>query len=274
MKTLHKAYLAILFIAFAFSPNAFAKNNLAVYTGDSVHISLGVPKDSDPSNDYFILRKQYALSYNHETGTPNWVSYELTADWFGNVPRYKGNFITDTSLPAEFYRVKHSDYTNTGFDRGHLVRSEERTKTAEDNKSTFLLTNIMPQTPDLNRGPWLGFEYYCEKLCKKENKRLFIITGPIFPLDKECCHIDKYNTVARPKSCFKIAVILEKNQNINHIDAKTKVIAVIMPNESGIRKENWEQYRTTVRAIEQETGYNFLSNLPQKLQDILENKID
>lgn len=249
---------------------ASAENKLKVYTGDSVHISLGVPIDNDASDDYFLLRPQYALSYNNSKGVPNWVSYELNADWFGDVARYSGNFITDTSLPVNFVRVKHSDYTNTGFDRGHLVRSEERTKTVEDNKSTFILTNIIPQRPDVNRGPWLDFEYYCENLCKKENKQLYIITGPVHSE----CHIDTNYRVSFPQSCFKIVVVLDKNQNINNIDHTTNVVAILIPNDIGVKKDKWGKFRTSIRKIEQITGYNFLSNLPKNLQDILENKIE
>lgn len=145
------------------------------YNINSIHLSLGVPFDSDTTDDYLIVRSQYVLSYNKDLNIPNWVSWELHSDWFGDVDRYTGNFITDTTLPIAFYRVTHSDYTNSGYDRGHLVRSEERTKTIEDNKSTFILTNIIPQTPDLNRGVWLNLEYYCEDLCKKYNKLLYVI---------------------------------------------------------------------------------------------------
>jgi endonuclease G, mitochondrial len=45
--------------------------------------------------------------------------------------------------------------------------SEERTATVDDNKSTFLLTNILPQKPDLNQGVWLKFEIYCNDLARK-----------------------------------------------------------------------------------------------------------
>jgi endonuclease G len=58
----------------------------------------------------------------------------------GDVPRYQGTFKSDTLIPDTFYRVKHSDYTNSGYNRGHIVRSEERTKTEADNLATFYLT--------------------------------------------------------------------------------------------------------------------------------------
>ncbi|MCL5070795.1 MAG: DNA/RNA non-specific endonuclease [Actinobacteria bacterium] len=255
--------LGILFIFSCDGPIPPVPNN---NTG-SIHISLGKPTDLDSSDDYIIIRSQYVLSYNHNKNVPNWVAWELNADWFGDVDRYSGNFITDTSLPAGWYRVKHSDYTNSGYDRGHMVRSEERTKTIEDNKSTFILTNILPQTPDLNRGVWLQFEYYCEDLCKKENKELFVYAGGIFHTDSTIG-----NGVSVPDSCFKIVVILDRGQGLNNVNENTPVYAVVMPNIAGIRTDDWEKYKTTVRRIESSTGYNFLSAIKKNIQDVIENK--
>ncbi|MDQ1267038.1 MAG: endonuclease mitochondrial, partial [Bacteroidota bacterium] len=134
------------------------------------HLEFGIPKDSDSTDDYIIERPQYALSYNEHLGCPNWVSWNLESKYFGDVDRYKGKFITDTSLPTKYYHVKDDDYKNSGFDRGHIVRSEERTATIADNKATFILSNIVPQTHDLNAGPWLKLEYHCQKLSVDSTK--------------------------------------------------------------------------------------------------------
>lgn len=165
--------------------------------------------------------------------------------------------------------MKHSDYTNSGYDRGHLVRSEERTKTIEDNKSTFILTNIIPQTPDLNRGVWLNLEYYCEDLCKKDNKLLYVIAGGINRTKNTIG-----NQIVVPDSCFKIVVVLEKGQSLLDVNESTQIIAVVMPNIEGVRSDKWEKYRTSVRAIENSTGYNFLDKLPINIQNIIEQRVN
>lgn len=237
-----------------------------VYT-QSIHVNMGVPFDKDTSNDYIIVRPQYVLSYNKNTGEPNWVSWELNADWYGDVDRYSGNFITDVSLPSGMTQIKHADYTNSGYDRGHMVRSEERTATVEDNKSTFLLTNIIPQMPDLNRGVWLDFEYFCEDLCKKQNKELFVISGPIIHGNAT---LNDAGKVTIPDSCFKIVVVLDKGQSLKDVKATTVVYAVIIPNIAGIMKDKWATYQTTVRQIEYSTGYNFLSLVPDSIEKVIE----
>jgi endonuclease G len=230
---------------------------------------MGIPLDDNASNDYLIIRPQYALSYNQQLNLANWVSWNLHRGWYGDVPRFSGNFIQDTSLPAEFYRVKHGDYTGSGYDRGHMVRSEERTATAEDNKSTFLMTNIMPQTPTLNQQTWLSLELECERMCKNDNKELFVMAGGVFGPNPK-----RLNTVvAVPDSCWKIIVILDSGQRLKDVTPATRIIAVMMNNgtyTSG--KTDWKLYTTTVDAIEERTGYDFLSDVPMQIQQSIESK--
>ena len=244
--------------------------NKSIYAwAKSVHTSLGVPFDKDTTDDYLIIRPQYVVSYSNRLGQPNWVASELNSAWYGEVERYEGNFITDKSLPASFYKVKDGDYTNSGYDRGHLVRSEERTATVEDNKSTFLMSNIIPQTADLNRGVWLKLEYECERLCKEENKELFVVAGGIFHSNKT---LNDAGKVTIPDSCFKIIVVLDKGQSLANVTSSTKVIAVVMPNIAGIRTDAYDKYLTTVDRIEASTGYDFLNEISDSVEESIESK--
>lgn len=235
-------------------------------TNNTIHLTLGIPVDSDSSDDYLIVRSQYALSYNKNKNVANWVSWELNKDWYGTAKRYN-KFMPDPDLPEGFYKVKTSDYARSGYDRGHMVRSEERTRSEEDNMATFYMTNILPQTPDLNQGVWLHFENYLEKLCKDEDRELFIIAGGIFHSDNKINDL-----IAIPDSCFKIVIILESGQSIQDINENTQVIAVVMPNIEGVRHDEWEQYKTTIRRIESSTGYDFLTSVAKNIQDVIENK--
>lgn len=259
-----------LLIAIAFFTLFFvAEQKAQVINTESIHLEMGIPLDNNASNDYLIIRPQYALSYNSELNIANWISWNLNKNWYGDVPRFSGNFIQDTSLPAEFYRVKHSDYTNSGYDRGHMVRSEERTATAEDNKSTFLLTNIMPQTPTLNQQTWLSLEFECERMCKDQNKELFVIAGGITGANPK-----RLNTVvAVPDEYWKVIVILDSGQRITDVTPATKVIAVLMKNQNYTSgTTDWKLYSTTVDLIEEKTGYNLLSDIPKEIQDMIESK--
>jgi len=104
---------------------------------DDGNLEVGNPTsashDVGSYRNYLIERKQYALSYDSPSGIPNWVSWHLDIDDLGDVKR-TNYFYTDTSLPEGWYRVTSSDYTNSGFNRGHMCPSADRTRTEEDNR--------------------------------------------------------------------------------------------------------------------------------------------
>ncbi|MFM7774438.1 MAG: DNA/RNA non-specific endonuclease [Candidatus Kapaibacterium sp.] len=235
-----------------------------------IHEEMGTPTDADPRDDLLLRRRQYAVSYNPLTHNPNWVSYNLSAYWYGDVPRHKGMFQPDPLIPADSFRTVHRDYTNSGYDRGHLCRSEERTRTDDDNLTTFYMTNVIPQRHGLNAGPWLKLEDHCMKLCKERNKELFVVTGPVY--DGESVMIGR--GVRVPSACFKVVVVLPKGHARASVTSDTRVIAVIMPNTDEISREPWQSYLCTVGDIEQRTGYDFLSALPVSLQRVLESRRD
>jgi endonuclease G len=215
-----------------------------------------------------IERPQYALAYRNTLGTPLWVSWHLSAQDQGNVDR--GKFQPDKDLPEGFTRLTPRDYTGTGFDRGHMCPSADRTATEEDNDATFLMTNIVPQAPGNNQGPWKELEDYCRELTKQGNE-LYIVAGP--GGSKRKLARGRLNV---PQFTWKVAVVLPESDgdDLARINAQTRVIAVKMPNLSTIRSRPWQSFRTTVRDIEQETSLNLLTNLPPSVQNALKQKQD
>jgi endonuclease G len=246
----------------------------------SPHLELGVPARTgaraaraDASDDHLMIKPQYALSYNRSRNVANWVGWRLDAASFGDAPRHRGKFLADSALPDGWYRVQHDDYTGSGFDRGHMVRSEERTRNPDDNKATFLLTNILPQRHELNAGPWLRLEEACQELAQKERRVLFLIAGGLFDeRERPAATIGK--DVAVPDAFFKVAVVLEPGQGPGDVGPATRVIAVVMPNETGILDQGWGQYRTTVDEIERRAGYDLMTALPEAVQRTLEARVD
>jgi DNA/RNA endonuclease G (NUC1) len=52
----------------------------------------------------------------------------------------------------------HSDYTRSGYDRGHMAPNGDFNDTYENALMTFFIANIWPQTPAVNRIEWLKAE--------------------------------------------------------------------------------------------------------------------
>src|SRR5262249_44504085 len=122
-----------------------------------------------------IERPQYVLSYSDKRKSPNWVCWHLTARDVGRVAR--GMFDVDPDLPDGFQKVTPMTYTGSGFDRGHLCPSRDRSDTEANNDATFYMTNVIPQSPNCNQKGWERLETYCRELAEK-GKELYIVAGP------------------------------------------------------------------------------------------------
>jgi endonuclease G len=242
------------------------------------NMALGNPSGATTrasgADNYLIVKKQYALSYNNSKGMANWVSWHLSAESKGAAERCNC-FEPDASLPQGFFRATTHDYTGTGFDRGHLCPSDDRDKNNEDNAATFLMTNMSPQAPHLNQQTWETLEAYCRKLVSRGNE-LYIIAGG-YGTGGMGSKGTMENSIADgkinvPSHFWKIVVVLPAGSNV--VTSNTRVIAVDMPNVQTVNGRPWDYYRTSVSAIEKATGYNFLSALPAPVQSAVESKTD
>lgn len=236
----------------------------------------GATADVSNANNYLMTKPQFALSYNKNRGTPNWVSWHVSKDWLGNAPR-QDNFRSDMTLPEGWYRVKASSYSGSGFDRGHNAPSADRTKSVEDNAATFLMTNMIPQAPKNNQETWANLEDYTRNLVQAGQEVYVIMgsygTGGTGSNGGTVNKIDE-GRVTVPSRIWKVLVVLpEGNNDLSRINASTRVIAVNTPNTQSVRSD-WASYRTTVDAIEKATGYDLLSAVPKDIQEVLESRVD
>jgi len=243
------------------------------------HLLLGNPSnatsDEANANNYLLQKLQYSLSYSRDRGTPNWVSWHVNKDWLGTAPR-QDDFRADNTLPMVWYKPTATSYSGSGFDRGHNCPSGDRTSSVEDNSATFLMTNMIPQAPKNNQETWANLEDYTRKLVANGNEVYVIMgsygvggTGSMGAKQT----IDN-GRVTVPAQIWKVLVILPEGiDDLNRINSSTRVIAVNTPNINTVRPE-WGTYRTSVDAIEKETGYDLLTSLSNQVQSNLETKVD
>jgi endonuclease G len=237
----------------------------SIDTSRNIHLKFGNPSRANSSdiNNYLIERTQYALSYNCQTGTANWVSWQLNSSWLGSVDR-SNDFRPDVELPEGCYQVNPGDYHRTGYDRGHLIPSGDRTNRQADNSATFLMSNMIPQSPANNRDVWEKVERYCRELADKDNE-LYIIAGGN----------GKQETIAAgkvtvPKYTWKVILVLDSDFKVTQ---NASAFAVWMPNTEEVIDRNWRDYLVSIDNVEKQTGYDFFSNLPTKIQKSIEQKI-
>ena len=223
------------------------------------HLRWGNPSGAtaDPGNrDNFLMEKKYyALSYNDAKGTPNWVSWRLAKEDLGGASREGLQFQPDDDLPAGFKKVVTQEYSRTGFDRGHMCPAADRGADMESLKATFVMTNVVPQSPANNRKGWEQFEEYCRSLVK-QGKELYVVAGPQgqggVGENGPANAIGRDNVVV-PAKTWKVVLVLNGG---GAVDADARLIGFTTPNDQTVT-DDWRPYQVTVKSVEQLTGYHF-----------------
>ncbi|WP_413290481.1 DNA/RNA non-specific endonuclease [Bdellovibrio sp. HCB337] len=228
---------------------------------------LGLP--STPTDEVIISRKQYVISYNKERRSPNWVAWKVDAKSLGAADR-TDKFQQDKELqeylsqdPQTPPAVTPNDYSGSCFDRGHQVPSADRTNSTSSNQATFVMSNMLPQTPYVNRVLWEDLEQHTRKLVAEGNT-VYVIAGPVY--DQNFGEIGPNNDIPVPSKLFKV-LIVEKEK-------KRSSFAVMMPNvlksgeeptdkkslcndvatTSGAHVKDWREYKSSVSEIQNVTG--------------------
>ena len=241
--------------------------------------------DVSANTNYLMVKPQYTLSYNTDTLCPNWVAWHLDSQNMGEADR-SDDFRPDTDLPSGWYGVKKADYqyNKYGFDRGHVCPSADRTATKEDNSMTFLMTNMVPQTPDNNRVIWMHFETFERQLVTAGNE-VYIIAGPYgtggtsqkgtfdnIPITLKSGEVLYMNV---PAYTWKVLIAIPSGEDdLERIGETATAIAINVPNNTGMQKTgDWEQFLCSIDDIEELTGYDFFELLPDNVEDVLEKMV-
>jgi endonuclease G len=242
-----------------------------------LNVAMGVPANAstDPKEReaFLILRPQWVASYNDSKRTPNWLCWHINQQSLPKDFRFRRQefFNPDSLLPKSFTRVEHFDYhRDNGFDRGHLCPAADRSLSDEDNRTTFLTTNIVPQAPNNNQLAWERFERHCRELARRHE--VFIAAGPHgrggegqFGPRTEIGR----TRVQVPSHTWKVVLALPAGKTSpKDVTPQTTVVALITPNNQSVT-EDWRRYEVSVADVERLTGYSFFSQVDPEVAKVL-----
>ena len=120
---------------------------------------------------------------------------------------------------------------------------------------TFLLSNMCPQNPNLNRGDWKEIEIACRKWAKMYGC-IYIVCGPIFFKSQDHERIGP-NRIPVPEAFFKVILYAGTSS--------PKGIGFICRNTDGNRKKDF--YVNSIKQVERVTGYKFFTNLDDSIKE-------
>ena len=205
-----------------------------------------------------LYRTGYTLAYDQKTRTPQWVAWELTKKETNGKEERTNKFQPDPD--AKGPKVVTYDYSNSGYDRGHMAPAADMKWSKKAMEESFYMTNICPQNHNLNTSDWGELENKSRQWARRYEK-VHIVCGPIYTGKRKEYIGD--NRVRVPDAFFKVILI-------NH--AKKQVaLAFLFDNESGERPLT--EYLTSVDKVEKLTGMDFFSALPDELENRLEAEI-
>jgi hypothetical protein len=139
------------------------------------------------------------------------------------------------------------------------------------------MTNMMPQAPNNNQGPWNNMEQHIRTIANAGNELYVYMGGAGIGgegANGEATTVASGN-VTVPAYTWKVMIILPNgDDDVTRVDENTRTIAVIMPNRQGIQADPWQKYIATVDQVEALTGYDFFTNVPEPIQDEIESRLD
>jgi len=252
-----------LFTASLGAPAASAANFEACR---AIYAEVGLPKhlgDTEVGETQDRCFKGFALLHNNRTKIPDWVIENLTINSFqGEATRSKSAFAADPALP-EGGRAELADYEaryqGQLYDRGHQAPAADDKLAQDAMNETFMLSNMAPQVGiGFNRYAWAFLEKAVRGwvVCGGRD-HLYVMTGPVYSNDPN--KVLGPHKVAIPDAFFKIA----------YDPAHGRTIAFLLKNERHAGRD-LEPYLTSISHIEELTGIDFLTNLPERQQNILE----
>lgn len=213
---------------------------------------------ADSIPNVVVHYKAYTVYFNPQNHEPNVTVYELTAqETEGNQPR-ANNFIHDENVSG----CAHAwDYSNSGYDRGHMTPAADMKWDAEAMEQSFFMTNICPQNRRLNSGGWSRLEKKVRSWACRDSS-LIVATGPIFTTHSQGS-IGKEVSIPVPDAFFKVV----------YAPRQMRAIAFIYPNDDNSNRKI-KKYAVSVSEVERLTGLDFLSALNDNDEQRIESQSD
>ena len=203
----------------------------------------------------------FTLSYKEDYEVSEWVSYVLTRDELNAVTGRSNKFHEDKKISTG--SAVTSDYTGTGYDRGHLAPAADLEWSVESMEDSFLMSNMTPQAPELNRGIWKKLEEQVRKWADQFGE-LVVVAGPVLEKEAEAYKAIGKNKVRVPEYFYKV-ILTEK-------DGNRIALGFIFPNQNC--EGDLFDYLVSIDEIEKRTNLDFFSQLDDVEEETLESKID
>ncbi len=128
--------------------------------GDNITIDIKSKFINGSKCDTIIDKEFFKICYSYNYKAAKSVAYTLDGDLVNETNIKERPFFYEEEELDPSQRAKYSDYTNSGYDRGHLAPDAAFDWSRESLEATYSLANIIPQIPEVNQDMWVKVEKY------------------------------------------------------------------------------------------------------------------
>lgn len=233
--------------------------DINIYETDEYE-KLEIPILQNGRAEQIIEHTGYTVSYNYKWNIPNWVAYELSATEVQGEEDRNEHFYPDPYVIGT--PVVSSDYSNSGYDRGHMAPAADMKWSEQAMRESFYMTNICPQNHNLNAGDWKALEEYVRNLALTY-ERVYVCCGPIVRNTNK--KIGNTTKIVVPQSFFKVVLLRRHNS--------WSGIGYVMDNKTRSGKKTLADYAKTINEIEELTNIDFFVALPDDVEERVESQL-
>lgn len=215
--------------------------------------------------------RNYSLLWDRNEKIAYWVAFPMHPSYDGSVKR-KDNYQYDPVIPQSDQPVLSKSYEGN-YSRGHQIASSDRLVSSEANTQTFYYTNMTPQNQTFNGGIWNKLEQKIQNnwTC---TDTLYVVTGAVLNYPGAVKYTtDKNGTkVAIPSHYYKV-MLRSKNGNTGRPISELSASEIICVGFLFEHEANWgtkdnptSAHMKSVEYIEQFTGYEFFTTVPEEVK--------
>ena len=241
--------VAVAMVALIFAPTVYSVPPEQPLSSCHQFVPYGTPLTirgellTADSTHAYICRRAYLVYSDEVAKLPEWVSYTLTPEHAVGCEVRSNAFAADDTLP-EGGRAKPADYVGSGFDMGHIAPDGDMRWDPDVERESFMLSNMTPQRPGLNRGLWKLLETAVRAGAYESGHTYLIYAGPVYDVATD----KKIGTdqVDVPTGFYKIVVDTVTGQ----------YVAFLFP-QAGDLGNDLESVHTMLTNVEAKAGITF-----------------
>lgn len=233
-----------------------APSGEVLFAGAPRRVSLPAPDDIT-----IIRRGEFTIGWSPSLRHPVWVAYHVVPE-----AKYEAGERPKFRRDSEAANAPNpGDYSKTSYDRGHMAPNHAiATRYGADAQAkTFLMGNIAPQTPALNRGPWREVEHRIADLWTRRWGEIWVIVG-CYSSGGNCEILSGSDSIDVPERFYQV-IVAQDGMDV-------RALAVDFP--QGVAWREWpSRCIVSIDELERRTGLDFLPDLDEFIASPLEAEL-